>query len=143
MTGLEALLRWEHPELGKVTPRHFLRLTEETDLMLPLGIWILQTATLQMQNWTQEEIKPLTIGVNISKRQLSQANFVSSVTKIIEQTGLSPELLELELKENCFYLNTRLFFQGRLLQRILSILHFHISQKYKRITFLEESSCFT
>lgn len=105
LTGLEALLRWDHPELGKVTPRHFLRLTEETDFMLPLGIWILQTATLQMLTWTKEDITPLPIGVNISARQFSQPNFVESIEKALEHSGLPPQFLELEITENCFLQN--------------------------------------
>ncbi len=105
-TGLEALLRWNHPELGKVTPKHFLRLTEESDFMLPLGIWILQTATLQMQKWFQDQNNYFPIGINISTRQFSQPNFVASVNKILEQTGLPPELLELEFTETCFAKNT-------------------------------------
>ncbi|MBD2393247.1 EAL domain-containing protein [Cyanobacterium aponinum FACHB-4101] len=105
LTGLETLLRWEHPELGKITPRHFLRLTEETDFMLPLGIWILQTATMQMQKWTHENISPLPIGVNISARQFCQPNFLETIIKILEQTGLPAHLLELEITENCFLHN--------------------------------------
>lgn len=108
LTGLEALLRWDHPELGKVTPRHFLRLTEETDFMLPLGIWILQTATLQMLSWTKENIAPLPIGVNISARQFAQPNFVESIEKALEQSGLPPQFLELEITENCFLQNQEL-----------------------------------
>ena len=111
LTGLEALLRWEHPELGKVTPRHFLRLTEETDFMLPIGIWILQTASQQMQKWVKEEITPFPISINISTKQFTQPNFVATVVKILEQTGLSPELLELEFSENCFLKNAESAYQ--------------------------------
>lgn len=111
LTGMEALLRWDHPELGKVTPRHFLRLTEETDFMLPLGIWILQTATLQMQKWIEDNIKPLPIAINISARQFSQPNFVENITKTLEQTGLAPELLELEIAETCFLQHPELAYQ--------------------------------
>ncbi|BAQ65941.1 EAL domain-containing protein [Geminocystis sp. NIES-3709] len=111
LTGLEALLRWDHPELGKVTPRHFLRLTEETDFMLPLGVWILQTATLQMLSWTKENIQPLPIGVNISARQFSQPNFVETIEKALQQSGLSPQFLELEITENCFLQNPELAYE--------------------------------
>ena len=110
-TGFEALLRWEHPELGKVTPRHFLRLTEESDFMLPLGIWILQTAALQMHKWLRDDITPFPMGINISSRQLWQSNFVETVVQIIEQTGLPPELLELEFTEHCFKQNPDLAYQ--------------------------------
>jgi diguanylate cyclase (GGDEF)-like protein/PAS domain S-box-containing protein len=119
LTGLEALLRWEHPELGKVTPRHFMRLTEETDFMLPLGIWILQTTMLQMQKWIGEEIAPLPIGVNISSRQLNQPNFISTITKLLEQTGLPPHLLELELTETCFVENPEIAY--RILEQISAL----------------------
>ena len=111
ITGLEALLRWDHPELGKVTPRHFLRLTEETDFMLPLGVWILQTATAQMQRWHKEQISAFPISVNISTRQFTQPNFVATIVKILEQTGLPPEYLELEFTETCFVKNPDLAYQ--------------------------------
>ncbi|MGI0479439.1 EAL domain-containing protein [Geminocystis sp. CENA526] len=111
ITGLEALLRWDHPELGKVTPRHFLRLTEETDFMLPLGVWILQTAALQMIAWTKENIPPLPIGVNISARQFSQPNFLETIEKALEQSGLPPQFLELEITENCFLQNQESAYQ--------------------------------
>ncbi len=111
LTGLETLLRWEHPELGKVTPRHFLRLTEETDFMLPLGVWILQTATLQMQKWREENIPPVPLGVNISARQFFQPNFPEIVLKILEQTGLPPQFLELEVTENCLLQDTELAYK--------------------------------
>lgn len=111
LTGLEALLRWEHPELGKVTPRHFLRLTEETDFMLPLGIWILQTVILQMEAWRKQNISLLPIGVNISARQFSQPNFVETIEKILDQSTLSPELLELEITETCFLQNPELAYK--------------------------------
>lgn len=110
-TGLEALLRWNHPELGKVTPRHFLRLTEETEFMLPLGVWILQTATLQIKKWIEEGISPLPIGINISNRQFIQPNFVATIVKILEQTQLPPSLLELELRENCFLQNPEIAYK--------------------------------
>ncbi|BAQ60577.1 diguanylate cyclase/phosphodiesterase with PAS/PAC sensor [Geminocystis sp. NIES-3708] len=111
LTGLEALLRWDHPELGKVTPRHFLRLTEETDFMLPLGVWILQTVMLQMEAWEKQNISPLPIGVNISARQFSQPNFVETIEKILEQTTLPPQLLELEITENSFLQNPELAYK--------------------------------
>lgn len=105
LTGLEALLRWDHPELGKITPRNFLRLTEETDFMLPLGIWILQTAALQMLAWQKENVSPMSIGINISTRQFSQPNFVETIENVLSQTGLPPQYLELEIPETCFLQN--------------------------------------
>lgn len=105
LQGLEALLRWNHPELGKVTPQHFLRLAEETDFMLPLGIWILQTVTAQMQKWHEEGLPKLTIGVNISGRQFNQSNFPEIVERVLEQTGLPPQQLELEINEACLWQN--------------------------------------
>lgn len=111
LTGLEALLRWNHPELGKVTPRHFLRLTEETDFMLPLGMWILQTVTLQMETWMKQNISPLPMGINISARQLFQPNFVKTIEKVLEQTTLPSHLLELEITESCFLQNSQLAYQ--------------------------------
>lgn len=101
ITGLEALLRWDHPELGKIKPRHFLRLSEETDFILPLGIWILQTSANQIQIWHQADLSKVSIGVNISARQFHQSNFVEIVENLLTQTNLLPRQLELEINENC------------------------------------------
>jgi EAL domain-containing protein (putative c-di-GMP-specific phosphodiesterase class I) len=79
--------------------------------MLPLGIWILQTATLQLKKWLEEGINPVPIGVNISSRQFIQSSFVNTIAKVLEQTGLPPHLLELELTENCFLHNSELAYQ--------------------------------
>lgn len=111
LTGLEALLRWDHPELGKVTPRHFLRLTEETDFMIPLGVWILNTVMGQMEAWAKQNISLFPIGVNISTRQFFQPNFVQTIEKILEKTTLPPQLLELEITENCFLQNPSLAYK--------------------------------
>ncbi len=105
LIGMEALLRWNHPELGKLTPQHFLRLAEETDFMLPLGIWILKTATAQMEQWQKDGLFTGCLGVNISGRQFNQSNFVDVVKTILNDTGLAPEKLELEIGENCLLQN--------------------------------------
>lgn len=105
LMGMEALLRWNHPELGKVTPQHFLRLAEETDFMLPLGVWILQTATAQMKQWLDAGLSFAPVTVNISSRQFNQDSFVDLVATILRETGLPPEFLELEITENSLLQN--------------------------------------
>ncbi len=105
LTGMETLLRWNHPELGKLTPQHFLRLAEETDFMLPLGIWILKTAMIQIQKWKNDGLSPVSLGVNVSGRQFNQSNFVDIIKTLLGDTGLPPEQLELEIDENCLLQN--------------------------------------
>ncbi|WP_069791635.1 EAL domain-containing protein [Cyanobacterium sp. IPPAS B-1200] len=105
LTGMETLLRWNHPELGKITPKHFLRLAEETDFMLPLGVWILQTAVAQMKQWTSQGFSTFPVTVNISSRQFNQDSFVDLVATILQETGLPPQQLELEITENSLLQN--------------------------------------
>ncbi|MBE9223277.1 EAL domain-containing protein [Cyanobacterium stanieri LEGE 03274] len=108
LMGMETLLRWNHPELGKITPKHFLRLAEETDFMLPLGVWILQTAAAQMKQWSNQGLSTSPVTVNISSRQFNQDSFVDLVATILRETGLPPQLLELEIMENALLQNPTL-----------------------------------
>ncbi len=98
--GIEALVRWRHPSLGIIPPGEFIPLAEETGLILPMGEWVLRTTCLQNKQWTEVNGWRLRISVNLSAKQLEQKNFVERVSKIIAETGLSPELLELEITES-------------------------------------------
>lgn len=99
ITGIEALIRWQHPELGKIEPNQFMPLAEETGLIVPIGEWVINTACQQRQIWQKNRVTDQPISVNISTQQLQQPNFVDMIAEILEKTQLSPELLELEITE--------------------------------------------
>jgi len=101
LSGVEALLRWEHPRRGFLAPGEFIALAEETGLILPLGDWVLRAACEQIAVWAHATDKSaLTIAVNISARQLRQPNFVETVLKALASTGAKAENLKLELTES-------------------------------------------
>jgi EAL domain-containing protein (putative c-di-GMP-specific phosphodiesterase class I) len=95
--GVEALLRWQHPELGLVLPDSFLKLAEQTGLIIPIGEWVLRTACRQNRLWQTKGLPPLRIAVNISPIQFQQPNLIAKVTQILEETELDASLLELEI----------------------------------------------
>lgn len=101
MTGAEALLRWQHPQRGMVSPAEFIPLAEETGLILPMGQWVLETACQQLAQWAQEPATAaLTLAVNVSGRQLRQADFVSDVLDTLSRTEAPANRLKLELTES-------------------------------------------
>jgi diguanylate cyclase (GGDEF)-like protein/PAS domain S-box-containing protein len=99
--GAEALLRWQHPERGMVSPCEFIPLAEETGLILPLGSWVLETACRQIAAWAErEETAHITLAVNVSARQFRQPNFTEVVMEALDRTGANPQNLKLELTES-------------------------------------------
>ncbi|MCX7148782.1 MAG: EAL domain-containing protein [Rhodocyclales bacterium] len=101
ITGVEVLLRWEHPSRGLVSPLEFITLTEDTGLILKLGQWVLKTACVQLATWAaRSEMAHLSIAVNVSARQFHHRDFVNQVLEILDQTGANPQLLKLELTES-------------------------------------------
>lgn len=99
--GAEALLRWQHPVRGLVLPEEFIQLAEETDLILPMGHWVLQTACDQLVSWsTRPETAGLTLSVNVSAGQLRQPDFVDQVLAVVARTGANPNRLKLEITES-------------------------------------------
>jgi diguanylate cyclase (GGDEF)-like protein len=100
IVGMEALIRWEHPELGMISPGFFIPLAEESGLIVPIGEWILREACRDAQRWSQRYGLPLRVGVNLSALQLRQPEFVGLVAKVLEETGLPPQLLDLEITES-------------------------------------------
>jgi diguanylate cyclase (GGDEF)-like protein/PAS domain S-box-containing protein len=99
VTGVEALLRWEHPRLGTVGPYDFIGLAEETGLIVPIGRWVLNTACAQAAVWERESAGRLRISVNVSGRQLQEPSFVADVRDALTVHGLPPRSLVLELTE--------------------------------------------
>ncbi|WP_111641021.1 putative bifunctional diguanylate cyclase/phosphodiesterase [Marinimicrobium alkaliphilum] len=101
LVGVEALVRWKHPERGLISPAHFIPLAEETGLIVPLGEWVLYQACLQRKCWLDRGMQVGRIAVNLSPRQFRQRNFPGKVDQILMSVGLPAELLELEITENC------------------------------------------
>ena len=100
ITGVEALVRWQHPTLGLISPSEFIPLAEYTGLIVPIGEWVLRSACLQGRRWQDEGFAPVPIAVNISARQFHDQDLSQTVIEILEETGLSPRYLELELTES-------------------------------------------
>ncbi|MCU7648207.1 putative bifunctional diguanylate cyclase/phosphodiesterase [Pseudomonas piscis] len=100
LNAAEALVRWEHPVLGRVPPGDFIGLAEETGLIGPIGEFVLRQACRQACQWRQQGLEPIRVSVNLSVYQLRQGKLVSLVRQVLEETGLEPHLLELELTES-------------------------------------------
>jgi diguanylate cyclase (GGDEF)-like protein/PAS domain S-box-containing protein len=99
--GAEALIRWIHPARGMISPAHFIPLAEETGLILPIGLWVLETACAQLKVWQQNaHTRGLTVAVNVSARQFRQADFVAQVQDAVQRHAIDPKLLKLELTES-------------------------------------------
>ncbi len=98
--GVEALLRWELPGMGLISPARFIPIAEETGLIGPIGAWVLETACMQVRSWHQAGLSSLRVAVNLSGRQLVHSDLVGQVTEALERSGLPPEFLELELTES-------------------------------------------
>ena len=105
IVGVEALVRWQHPQLGLVPPLDFIPLAEETGLILPIGEWVLREACRQNREWQNKGFAPMRVGVNISARQFQQQHLAETVMRILEETDLGPEFLELELTESSIMSN--------------------------------------
>jgi EAL domain-containing protein (putative c-di-GMP-specific phosphodiesterase class I) len=97
--GVEALARWNHPELGLVYPNRFVPVAEETDLIIPMGEWVLHEACRQLKEWHAAGMPEISVSVNVSSRQLSRGNLVESVAAALRTAQLEPRFLEIELTE--------------------------------------------
>ncbi|HCA27938.1 MAG TPA: diguanylate cyclase, partial [Betaproteobacteria bacterium] len=105
IVGMEALLRWRHPELGMLTPDQFLPLAEQCGLILPINAWVLHTAIAQAQQWQAAGFSKLRLAVNISSQQFHQPDLLKKIGQLLKKTGYNPDYLELELTENALLRN--------------------------------------
>ena len=100
IVGMEVLLRWEHPVLGLISPARFIGLAEEMGLIIPIGAWVIRTACMQTKAWQLAGFADLRVAVNLSPRQFTQKALAKSITDVLQETGLEPRFLELELTES-------------------------------------------
>jgi diguanylate cyclase (GGDEF)-like protein len=100
ITGVEALLRWNHPDLGTVAPGQFIPLAEETGLIVPIGRWVLKEACAQNMAWQRRGLRPVTMAVNLSPRQFADVHLLQDIDEALVASGMSPVLLQLEVTES-------------------------------------------
>ncbi len=100
LNAVEALVRWQHPKDGLVPPGRFIPIAEESGLIAPIGEWVLKTACAQMKAWIDAGIAPRRMAVNLSARQFKQKDLTQRIAAILQETGLAPRFLELEITES-------------------------------------------
>ncbi len=99
VTGVEALIRWQHPDIGMVSPMDFIPVAEETGLIVPIGEWVLHAACAQIKAWEQEGLPAMQVAVNVSSRQFIEKDFARTVERVLHESGVEPKRLKLELTE--------------------------------------------
>lgn len=105
ITGAEALIRWDHPELGSIPPADFIPFAEKSGLIVPIGEWVLRSACLQLKKWHANGFPKLTLAINVSARQFQEPESADMIVRILEETSLDPSCLELELTESLLMVN--------------------------------------
>ena len=100
ITGVEALLRWKNPSLGSVTPTQFIPVAEETGMIVPIGRWVMKTACAQNVAWQRQGLPPVRMAVNLSLRQLMDDKLLEDIKAALDESGMAPNLLELEITES-------------------------------------------
>jgi diguanylate cyclase (GGDEF)-like protein/PAS domain S-box-containing protein len=100
ITGMEALVRWQHPVKGLIAPLEFIPLAEETNLIVPIGEWVLKTACAQNKAWQEQGLPQLRVAVNLSARQFAHAELLQDVARVLHETRLDPAFLEFEITES-------------------------------------------
>ena len=105
ITSAEALIRWEHPELGPIPPADFIPFAEKSGLIIPIGAWVLRAACLQLKKWHVNGFPKLNLAINVSARQFQESASVDTIVDILQETGVDPGCLELELTESSLMTN--------------------------------------
>lgn len=100
LSGFEALLRWQHPEFGMISPAEFIPIAERSGQIVRIGEWVARTAAIRLRGWLDAGLEPVKMAVNLSVPQLQQARLFETMETILDETGLAPELLELEVTES-------------------------------------------
>ncbi|WP_190014195.1 putative bifunctional diguanylate cyclase/phosphodiesterase [Geosporobacter subterraneus] len=106
--GVEALLRWQHPDMGLIAPMRFIPLAEASNLILPIGEWVLRTACRQLKEWRDQGFPSMIVSVNLSARQFQQSNLVEMVTAVLNECQVEPSCLEIEITEGIVLHNLEL-----------------------------------
>lgn len=140
ITHMEALVRWQHPELGLVPPYKFIPLAEETGLILPLGAWVLRTACAQNRTWQKMGLSPVKVAVNLSAYQFQQSNLTDLIQAALVETQLSPNYLELEITETAVMKNVERakLLLGQIHQLGVSIALDDFGTGYSSLSYLKE-----
>jgi diguanylate cyclase (GGDEF)-like protein/PAS domain S-box-containing protein len=100
ISGMEALVRWQHPEMGLLAPGQFIEIAEETGLVVPIGAWVLSRACAQQREWVEQGLPPLRVAVNLSPRQFLHRHLIDDIMKVLEETRADTSFLELEITES-------------------------------------------
>jgi len=105
IAGVEALLRWCHPDLGELAPNRFIPLAEETGLIVPVGRWVMKTACAQNMAWQRQGLPAISMAINVSPRQFSDENLLQDINDALSSSGMDPALLQVEITESMVMLN--------------------------------------
>jgi diguanylate cyclase len=140
MVGVEALIRWRHPQRGMISPATFVPIAEELGLIVSIGEWVLRTACVEFQTIQRQLPHPVKLSVNLSMRQLQQANFLEMVEQILRETAIAPASLQLELTETCLMqqVNTTIYTLQQLKQMGLAIAIDDFGTGYSSLTYLSK-----
>ena len=138
--GMEALLRWNHPELGAISPQEFIPIAEETGLIIPLGNWVMHQACTQNAAWIKAGYQPLRVAVNLSIRQFGQKDIAEQIQGILLETGLASEHLELEITESMVMndINSAIITLKRLRKRGVHISVDDFGTGYSSLSYLKQ-----
>jgi EAL domain-containing protein (putative c-di-GMP-specific phosphodiesterase class I) len=140
VTACEALLRWKHPELGMVPPDKFIKIAENSGLIVPIGEWVLRTACAEARRWQTDSALAIPVAVNVSAVQFRQDGFAQMVREVLQDTGLDPKLLELELTESLLLSNEDVVFQvlGQLQAMGLKLAIDDFGTGYSSLSYLKQ-----